>query len=64
MAEDVNRRILDKIKESETSEAIKEFLINVAILELQHFEEDRWIFSKEYEKLIREHVDRFKVDEE
>jgi hypothetical protein len=64
MAEDVNRRILDKIKESETSEAIKEFLTKVAFLELQHFEEDRWIFSKEYEKLIRGYVDKFEVDEE
>ena len=64
MAGDVNRRILDKIKENEASEAIKEFLIKVAILELQRFEEDRWISNKEYEKLIREYVDRFEIDEE
>jgi hypothetical protein len=63
MVEDVNKRISDKIKENETNEAIKGFLIKVAILELQHFEEDRWIFSKEYEKLIREYVDRFEVEE-
>lgn len=64
MAENVNRRLIDKVKKSEFDEKIKEFLINILLFELEHFEEANPPYSKKYDSLIKKYASKFEVKEE
>lgn len=63
MAENVNEKILDKIKSSDISEEIKEFLTKMLFIEFQHSEEARrfWTYGKDYERYIRFFAEKYKV---
>lgn len=55
---DMNKRILQKIKESDTEEEIKEFLKEIFLLELEHFG-SWWKHGKDYERLIKEYSEKW-----
>lgn len=59
IVENINKKILSKIKKSEFDEEIKEFLEKILFLEFQHSEEYGWRYSKEYEKYIKKYADRY-----
>jgi len=59
--ESINKKIINKVKESEFNEEIKEFLEKILFLEFQHSEEYGWRYSKEYEKHIKKYADRYEV---
>lgn len=52
MPEDINKKLIDKIKESEFDNAVKDFLRKILIIELQNFEEGRPRYAKEYDRYI------------
>ena len=60
MSETINRRILDKINNSDIDERVKKFLREVLIVELKNFEIGKLRYSDEYE-YIRKHCMSFKV---
>jgi hypothetical protein len=49
MSETINRRILDKIKNSDCDESVKQFLREVLVVELKNFEIGKLHYSDEYE---------------
>jgi hypothetical protein len=51
---DMNRRILQKISESDTDEEIKKFLKEIFLLELEH-SGSLWKHGKDYERLIKKY---------
>lgn len=57
---DINRSILQKIEESEADTEIKEFLKQIFLLELEHFDTS-WQHGKEYTKLIKQYVTKWEV---
>lgn len=59
MAERVNRKIIDKIKKSESNEEVKRFLVATLLFELRNFEIGRERYSKEYERNIRKYVSTY-----
>ena len=59
MVENINKKIINKIKESDFSEEIKQFLEKILLLEFQHSEEYGWKYSKEYEKYIKKYADSY-----
>lgn len=63
MGENVNKKIIEKIKASNLDESVKKFLIDVLRFELQHFEEEKPRFSEEYERLIKNYAGRLEVTE-
>ena len=63
MADDVNKKLIDKIKKSEFDEAIKEFLINILLFELEHFEESRPRYGDRYDREIKKYASKFGVKE-
>lgn len=63
MALNVNKKISDKITEGEFSEEIKEFLGEILIFELEHFEEARPRYTDKYEELINKYISKFEVRE-
>jgi len=64
MVENVNEKILDKIKSSDISVEIKDFLKKMLFLEFQHSEESRWRYSNDYEKNIKYFAGKYQVKEE
>jgi hypothetical protein len=60
MSETINRRILDKIKNSKIDEPVKKFLREVLIVELKNFEIGKLRYTDEYE-YIRKHCMASKV---
>ena len=53
--EDLNPRIVKKIRESKYGKEIKEFLISAIREELDHSEKGRWHYTEVYDKLIKKH---------
>lgn len=53
---EVNKRIIDEIKDSNVDDKTKEFLLAILDFELEHFDErsvkNKIRFSDEYEKII------------
>jgi len=56
MSETVNKRIIDKIKNSDFDESVKEFLRTVLFVELRNFEIGQSRYKDEYEAIINKHV--------
>jgi len=63
MATNVNKRILNEIKKIEFNNCIKDFLREILIFELQHFEEARPRYVEKYEELINRYTKKFEVQE-
>lgn len=63
MAVNINKKISDKIIEGKFSEEIKDFLAEILIFELEHFEEARPRYTDKYEELINKHTTKFEVRE-
>ena len=63
MAVNVNKKITDKITESKFSKEIKDFLGELLIFELEHFEESRPRYMDRYEELINKYIAKFEVKE-
>lgn len=57
----MNKRILQKIRESDTEEEIKEFLKEIFLLELEHFG-SMWKHGKDYERLIKKYSGKWEVE--
>jgi len=64
MAANVNKKIMDKIRESGFSKEIEDFLRAILIFELGHFEEARPRYTDKYEGLINKYVTKFEVKEQ
>jgi hypothetical protein len=60
MSQDINKKIIDKINESNFEPAIKEFLIKLLIYELDNVGEARWRFSDKYDASIRHFSEKYK----
>lgn len=58
----VNEKIIAKINEIKCDPNIKQFLKEILSFELDHFEEDRWLFRKKYENSIKKFIKNFKVE--
>lgn len=52
---DMNKRILKKIRESNTDNQTKEFIREIFLLELEHFG-SLWKHGKDYERLIKKYT--------
>jgi hypothetical protein len=65
MAVNVNKKITDKITEGKFSEEIeiKDFLGEILIFELEHFEEARPRYMDKYEELINKYITKFEMKE-
>lgn len=61
MVENINKRIIEKIKSDDTDQTIKDFLIDILRLEFRHFEDSKWRYNKEYERLIKQYLIDYKV---
>ena len=57
MSQDINKKIIDKINNSEFNDEIKEFLIKLLIFEA------RWHFSDKYDAAIRYFSEKYKGGE-
>ena len=63
MSDDINRKLIEKIRESEFDDVVKEFLIKILIFELEQFEEARPRYSDRYDREIKNYASRFEVGE-
>lgn len=63
MALNINKKISDKITEGKFSEEIRDFLGEILIFELEHFEEARPRYMDKYEELINKYTTKFEVKE-
>lgn len=63
MSQDINKKIIDKINNSEFNDEIKEFLIKLLIFELDNATEARWHFSDKYDAAIRYFSEKYKGGE-
>ena len=61
MTVNVNEKITDKIREGPFGEEIKDFLRDILIFELVHFEEARPRYMEKYEELINKYTIKFEV---
>lgn len=61
MTVNVNEKITDEIKVGVFSEEIKDFLRDILIFELEHFEEARPRYTEKYEELINKYTAKFEV---
>lgn len=52
MQSDINPNIINKIKDSQESESMKDFLYKILELEYDHIDEAKPPLKKEYSKLI------------
>jgi len=53
MSSSINRRIIDKINQSEYDENIKNFLKSILNIELRHSEEGYLRYGREYDRCIQ-----------
>lgn len=60
MTKDINKKIIDKINDSSYEEEIKDFLKKLLVLELDHFEEGRWIYHSKYDGEIIKSANKFR----
>jgi len=60
MSNNINKKIVDKINESDEESSIKEFLIKLLVFELDNAGEARWRFSEKYDSAIKFYSDKFK----
>lgn len=58
----MNKRILKKIRESDTDTEIKEFLRETFLLELEHFG-SLWKHGKDYERLVKKYTAAWEGDQ-
>jgi hypothetical protein len=56
MDEIVSERILRRIEKDVDDPAIRSFLRSILVSEYKHSEEDKWRFSADYEKLIKQYL--------
>jgi len=63
MSVTLNKRIIDKINESEINEQIKAFLKTILVVELEHFEEGKPRYAEEYDRNIQKYVKKYKVNQ-
>lgn len=56
MAINVNEKITDKVREGSFRKEIKEFLRDILIFELEHFEEASPRYMERYEDFIRKYT--------
>jgi len=61
MAEDVNEKIINKIKKSKVDKEIKDFLKKILVIELENFEEGRPRYSDKYDREIVNCASKFEV---
>ena len=55
MADEINPKIIEKIKKIE-NKSISEFLKDIVHLEFQNLEEARWMFREAYDNSIKLHL--------
>ena len=58
MSERVNRRILDKIEESEFSKEVKNFLKEILGFELKKLDTGERKYTKHYDRIIRKYIEK------
>jgi len=63
MTGNVNKKIIDKIKSNNIDQRMNDFLIDIIRLEFRHSEDSKWKYSKEYERLIKQHLGDLEVEE-
>jgi len=56
MSETVNKRIIDKIKNSDLDDSIKEFLRTMLLVELRNIEVGEPRYTDEYKTIINKYV--------
>jgi len=56
MSETVNKRIIDKIKNSDFDESVKEFLRTMLLVELRSIEVGEPRYTDEYKTIINKYV--------
>ena len=61
MKEDVNKRIINKLKESKYRSNLTEFIITLIRAEFAHKDQARWNYSDLYDKNIKESSKDFKL---
>ena len=59
MSQQLNPRILEKLKQTQCHEVIKQFLREMLFFELDNVEEARPRFSKAYDTAIERHARRY-----
>lgn len=62
MDNDINVKIINKIRNSEFDTAVKEFLIKLLVYELDNVSEARWRFSDKYDAAIKQFSKKFKEE--
>lgn len=62
MAEDVNVRIMKKIKESDYDENVKEFLVKAIREEFQRYELHHWSYKETYDFMISNYSKNYKMN--
>ncbi|HRR06874.1 MAG TPA: hypothetical protein P5105_06285 [Victivallales bacterium] len=62
MSENVNKRILDNIKNSQYSDSIKEFLTKIFLIELEASEKYKSNYAKRYDIEIRKYADSYNLE--
>lgn len=56
LSENVNMKLIEKIKSSEIDDQIKDFLVEILHLEYRHINDAKWRYSNEYERLIKRYA--------
>lgn len=59
MSDNVNMKLIDKIKYSEIDDQIKDFLVDILHLEYRHINDAKWRYNNDYEKLIKRYAENF-----
>ena len=56
LSENVNMKLIEKIKSREMDNQIKQFLVEILHHEYRHIDDDKWKYNQEYDRLIRRYV--------
>ena len=51
----LNKLIVNRVKSSELTEAMKEFLLDILWEEFRNSDKSRWTYTQVYEKLLKKH---------
>ncbi len=61
MKEDVNVRIIKKLRESKCDKTLTDFIIELVREEFEHKDQARWNFSEVYDNKIKKFSKEYKV---
>lgn len=63
MVKNVNSMIREKIKNKEVDESISEFINKIFLEELDHRNESRWKYGKQYDRWIKKYSKKYAGEE-